>query len=301
VEIRQLTYFLTVAEELHFGRAAARLHIVQSAVSQQVQRLERELGVELFDRSTRTVALTPAGELLLPHAREVCAAIDRATSAVARHRADQATTVRLGSSSGVGHRLDTIFTEFNRLVPDSRLELITAATAERITMVRDRALDASLLRGEHDHPELEMLELWRDEMVAALPAHRPPAQQQWDDPLDLADLAALPLRIVARERNRVLFDLVSARCRAAGFEPVLGPEFTTAQDVLATIGFGSPSWTVFYRSHAEQLNSPGVVFRSLGHTGDGPTTYLAVRAEPPPTALRALIEACHRAAGAAFS
>src|SRR4051794_772861 len=77
VELRQLRYFVTVAEEQGFGRAAERLHVVQPAVSQQIRRLERELGVALFERSTRHVRLSPAGERLLPEARTALAAADR--------------------------------------------------------------------------------------------------------------------------------------------------------------------------------------------------------------------------------
>src|SRR3954464_13449851 len=85
MELRQLRYFVTLAEELHFGRAAAREHIVQSALSQQLQRLERELGVLLLDRTTRHVELTPAGSAFLIEARQILAHVDRA--ALAAHRA----------------------------------------------------------------------------------------------------------------------------------------------------------------------------------------------------------------------
>lgn len=291
MELRQLRYFVTVAEELHFGRAADRLHIVQPAVSQQIRRLERELGVALFDRSTRTVTLTDAGRVFLPHARDVLATVARARTAIDDLRADHAAALRLGTSSGLGARLETILAEFASRAPHAHLELVSTTTEDRLNRVRSGDLDATLLRGERAAPELELLPLWQDELMVALPAQHALAAPET---VDFADLAHLPLRLTGRAANPVLHDLVLRCCREAGFVPEFGPEFTTAQDTLAAIGFSKPSWTVFYAPHAAQLPVPGVVFRALRNPTPLVRTYLAVRPDPPRAELRALIEACQQ-------
>ncbi len=275
VELRQLRYFVAVAEELHFGRAAERLHIVQPAVSQQVRRLERSLGVALFLRTTRSVVLSEAGQRFPPHARAVLSAADRAADSVVEFRTS-GSSVRLGTSEGLGDRLDLLLGAFARLAPSVSLELVHAPTSQRLERVRDGSLDATIVRGSWPSSGLDFTPLWMDEVLVALPASHPLASSA---EVSFASLASLPVRLSPPSRNRPLFELVVSCCRSAGFEPVLGPDFTTAQDTLGTLGFGRPHWTVFYRAHANLLPVPGVVFRPLREPTPRMQTYLATPAE----------------------
>ncbi|MEV4438785.1 LysR substrate-binding domain-containing protein [Streptomyces sp. NPDC049577] len=293
MELRQVRYFLAVAEELHFGRAAERLHIVQATVSQQIRRLERELGVTLFDRTTRSVALTPAGSVFVPKARALVAAEQAALEAMAAIRAERTALIRVGTNVGLGVRLERLLDALAHRAPDLTVELVSAAPADRLQRVRDGELDAAFVRGVTRSPGLELIPVWSEHLVVALPASHPLATREG---VRLADLAGMPLRIAPREANPHLVDLLLDACRSAGFEPVLGPPFTTDQDTLAAIGAGRSHWTVFYATQAALLPATRTVFRPF--TGPAPTmpTYLAVREGATARGLAALLDACHRVA-----
>jgi DNA-binding transcriptional LysR family regulator len=295
MEFRQLLYFVAVAEELHFGRAAERLHIVQPAVSQQIRRLEAELGIALLDRSTRRVTLTIAGQRLLPEARAVLAAVQHAQQAVAELVAERATTLRLGTSTGLGERLSRVLAELRSRVPGQAVELVSLPAHERLTRVADGKLDAALVRGIVSHPGLRVESVWEDLLVAALPAAHPLMRHPQ---VALSDLAALPLRMVAREVNPALVDLLLGACRADGFEPLLGPPAGNDQDMLAAIGADPATWTVYYKAQAEMLSTQaaGVAFVTIDPPLRMPTS-LAVPATGGSPALQALLGACHAAAG----
>jgi DNA-binding transcriptional LysR family regulator len=289
IETRQLHYFLVLADELHFGRAAARLHIVQSAVSQQIRSLERELGVNLFDRTTRSVSLTDAGQRLIPHAEKVLAelrAVAEELGGPEKH------VVRLGTSTGLGYRLDRIIEVFSAAAPDVRLELVHLASPVRLRQVKGGMLDGAIVRGSRRQTGLELIPLWEDRLVAALPARHPLARH---GPIKLAELALLPLRLTSRNRDPQLHDLLTDCCRQAGFDPVFGAEFTTDQDTLAEIGHGPPSWTVYYASQADQLAAPSVAFVPLTNPEPTSPVYLATRLGHPRRHLDALIQACRAA------
>ncbi|MEU5537991.1 LysR substrate-binding domain-containing protein [Streptomyces sp. NPDC020362] len=283
MELRQLTYFVAVAEELHFGRAAERLHIVQSAVSQQIQRLERELGAELFDRSPRRVRLTAAGERLLPEARAVLAAADKARTAVA-----EPAGLRIGTSTGLGAHLDRVLAAFAERAPDVPVDLVSLPVSERLARVAAGRLDAAFVRSAEPPPGVRVLPLWPDPLVAALPAVHPLAGRP---DIDLADLAGLPLALTPRRNNPALVDLVVGACHAAGFEPLPGPVGGSLQDTLATIG-SRPVWTVVYASHARVLHTPRVAYVPFRAPGLALSTSLAVSASAPTPHLEKLLLAC---------
>jgi DNA-binding transcriptional LysR family regulator len=286
MELRQLRYFVTLAEELHFGRAAERLHIVQPAVSQQLRRLEAELGARLVDRSTRRVALTAAGQRFLPEARAVLAAAERARDAVAG-----SATLRLGTSTGLGERLPRLLAELARLAPDRTVELVRVPAPARLRQVADGTLDAALVRGAPEHPGVRLERLWTDALAVALPATHPAAGAA---PVALPELRGLPLRLPPRPVNPALFDLVTSACRAAGFDPALAPALND-QDMLAAIAAGPPTWTVYYRAQAAALAATGVGFLDPEPPLLMPTS-LAVAADRPRPGVDALLAACRAVA-----
>jgi len=289
VELRQLRYFVTVAEELHFGRAAERLLIVQPAVSQQVRRLERELGVALFDRSARHVRLTEAGERLLPEARATLAAAQRARASVASLAAGAGrTTVRIGTSEGLGDHLDRVLGALARSSPELAVELSYDRTQARLDRVRGGGLDATFVRGIPTSPELRMIPVWEDRILAALPAGHPLADR---DTVPLDELAPLTLRLAERAANPPLFDQVVTACHDAGREPRMGPPASSLQNTLALIGAGEESWTPVYEPHTRLLRTARVEFRPTRPTL-AMTTYLAVPRDSRPAWLSPLVRAC---------
>lgn len=291
VELRQIQYFVAVAEELHFGRAAERLHIGQPAVSQQVRRLERELRTQLFDRSRRTIALTPAGQALLPEGRELLKALDSFVVKAQRLAARNEATIRVGISSALGQRLDDFLDALPDSGSDTRFEFQTLGAHNRLEEVRAGRLDAAFVRGVERAPGLRLLTLWYDPLVAVLPAAHPLAGRS---SLNLADLAAVPLRIASRGENPVLFDTVLAACRKAGFEPTFGPPFAGLQDTLAEIGASADSWTLMYPTAANTVSSRRISLLPLDGEPITMRMFLALRENADPVRLELLTATARR-------
>ncbi|MEX5635027.1 LysR family transcriptional regulator [Parafrankia sp. FMc2] len=245
MELRQLRYFVTVAEELHFGRAADRLHIAQPAVSQQVSRLEREVGLLLFDRSPRRVRLTPAGERLLVEARAALAAADRVRAVAASLASAPVSVLRVGAAPGLGPRLDRGLRGLRQTHPDFEVELevVGMPMAEQPAAVSRGDLDMTLLRLAPSGEGLQVIELWPEPVVAVLPEAHPLARCP---AVRLRDLAELPLRLPAKAHDPLFRVFALDACRAAGFEPRLGRPAGTVTDTVIELANGSPAWTMAY-------------------------------------------------------
>jgi DNA-binding transcriptional LysR family regulator len=169
MELRQLEYFAAVAADLNFSRAAQRIHVVQSALSASVSRLEKELGVELFDRSKRQIALTAAGEIFLQHAREVIHTAQRARSSVEAHRGQLTGTVTLGTLMSWGTlNLPAALQEFRRLHPlvSVRLRQSLTGSAGHLDAIANGQMDLALVSiPSPPSRQISLLELTHEPMV----------------------------------------------------------------------------------------------------------------------------------------
>ncbi|OEV09597.1 LysR family transcriptional regulator [Streptomyces nanshensis] len=224
MELRHLRYFAVLAEELHFGRAAERLHMAQPPLSQRIRDLERELGVRLFDRTRHRVQLTEAGALLLEHVRPVLSGVETAREAMRRIRPGEAGMLRAGVPPDTNPVvLPTLTAGFARQAPDVLIELHELTTDQQLTRLREGELDAGVVRHPSDTVGLESGPVARRELGVVLPADFPSADGtpagEGTGPLRLRDVDGTPLIIFPREMAPRLYDHILTVCRDEGFLP----------------------------------------------------------------------------------
>ncbi len=290
MELRQLAAFVAVADELHFGRAAERLDVVQPAVSQLVRRLEQELGVVLFERSSHHVALTGAGAELLPAARQALAARDElARRAAALIRGDQG-VLRVGTSEGIGQNLNLLLARFAERRPGASVRLRALHTPAKLDAVRAGELDVAFVRAPLELTGLRSLPLWSEPLCVALPEGHPLCAQP---ELRLIALASLPLILGPRHANPGIHEELLKLCHDAGLEPRLGPELHNLQEALATIASGT-AWTLLTASNAP-YDLPGIAVRPLAEPRASTSVALIWRATGASRLTQAFVELARHA------
>ncbi len=195
MNLRDLKYFTALADTRHFGRAAARTFVSQPTLSGQIRKLEEELGVALFERTTKSVALTPLGEALLPHARR---AVEEADALVQRARAYQDPLIgplRIGAIPTLAPYLVPLILEpLRKRYPGLKLVLSEEITAVLIERLRRHELDTALIATPVEDPELEMRALFEEPFWVALPRRHPLVQK---DPITRRDLEALDMLLLS--------------------------------------------------------------------------------------------------------
>jgi DNA-binding transcriptional LysR family regulator len=289
VELRHLRYFVAVAEELHFGRAAQRLHIVQPALSKQIASLENEIGVQLFQRTRRRVTITGAGRALYEEVRVILQRIDRAVETAQMTAAGQVGSLDLGFiGPAMWSVLPRLLESHHRRLPEVRFRLSELSSAAQIASLRDGTLDAGFVRLPlHDYDDVEFAVVLREPFVVTLPEGHPAAAAA---SVDLADLAGEPFIFVPRRVEPGFYDRCIALCQSYGFSPRIVEEGTGPTAICGMVATGLG----ITLSPKSILNAPwpGVVFRELSGSGSELELELAVatRREEHSAALRGFLE-----------
>ncbi|MGH3758864.1 LysR family transcriptional regulator [Actinophytocola sp.] len=236
MELRHLRSFVITAEELHVGRAAARLHLTQPSLSRQIAALEGDVGVPLFTRVRRRFGLTPAGEIFLTAAREIVRHADEAARDARRAHRGELGTLRLRFvQSATFEALPRLLVAFRTAHPDVTLDLETMTTLGQVAALRDGHIDVGLLRPPISEPALTTRVISRDPLVAALPAEHPLAKRRR---LPLAALADEPFVLYTRAYGPSVQDAIIGHCMAAGFSPRIVQEAAGVQTIVSLVAAG---------------------------------------------------------------
>lgn len=263
MDLRHLRYFVCVAEEMHFGRAAQRLGISQPPLSQQIRALEDELGVRLFERTSRRVSLSEAGRMFLPEAREVLAKVDHAAQVARLTQQGELGRLRLAFTASVPFvpRIADALYAFRQAHPRVELKLHELGRDEQIARVESGELDIGIVRG-FDPPLLPggMVSkcLLEEEMLIAVRKDHPLAQHEV---VAIPDLAGVSLVVYASTRSADFNAHFFALCEEAGFRPNVALEVASFATLLGLVaaGFGA---TILARSLA-RLQVENLVLRPL--------------------------------------
>ncbi|MEE1921752.1 LysR substrate-binding domain-containing protein [Pseudomonas sp. 148P] len=295
MELRHLRYFIAVAEELHFGRAAEALGISQPPLSQQIQALEQELGARLFDRTNRRVALSEAGRLFLEEARQVLAQVDKAADVARRAQLGELGEMKIGftSSAPFNSSIPKAIYSFRQRFPAVHLNLQEMSSRDVADALLDESIEVGLMRPLPLPDSLVATELFREPLVAVLNADHPLAQGS-EKGLHLSALANEPFVFFPRSYGSGLHAQLLSLARAAGFTPHFSQE---AGEVMTIIGLVSAGLGVsVLPASFQRMRIDGVVYRTLLDADADTAVWLVQRREPGSAMAGAFVELLTRKA-----
>ena len=287
MELRHLRYFLAVAEELHFARAAERLHIEQSPLSRAIRELEEELGAQLFVRTSRSTRLTLAGKLLMENAPRVLLALDQARESVKAAANGFHGRLRVALSDGITpSRLPALLARCREEDPEIEIRLFEVPLAQQLSGLRDDLYDAGFSMADEVGDGIIIEPAWEDELMVAMPARhellahrRVPLDEVLQHPLVLGDPAVCEGH--AKQIDRIL--------RKQDREPLI-EQYVATFDVMMTFVSAGLALGLAGAAHIASSREPGVVGRPLAGKSPMLTTYLLRRHAEPSQALARFIE-----------
>jgi DNA-binding transcriptional LysR family regulator len=270
MELRHLRYFVAVAEELHFGRAATRLSIVQPSLSQQIRQLEDELGFPLFQRTKRSVELTEAGKVFLSAARDVLAQVQEAKRSAQRaYRGEVGRLVVGYTSSSTYDLLPMMLRVYRERFPHVEIVLRELTTYEQVRALEEEYIQVGLLRLPISTPLVNVEVVRKEPIVCVLPEQHPLAVQER---IDVALLAQEPFVLQSRHRGAGYYVQLMKLCLTAGFSPNVIQEVTELHAIVGLVAAGIGVSLVPLSTR--NIRSQGVVYRELA--GTAPMTEMAL-------------------------
>jgi len=275
MELRHLRYFVTLAEELHFGRAAERLHIAQPPLSQQIRQLETELGFQLFYRTKRTVQLTEAGQGFLKDVAQILKQLEQAIQSGRQANRGEVGQLVVGFVGSAAYNiLPTILRTFRTTVPAVSLELHELTTDQQLEWLRAGRLDVGFLRPPLEEDSRFCLEvILQEPLMAALPDTHPLSQ---NPAISLNLIADEPFILFPRPLAPGLYDQIISLCQQAGFSPHVVQEAIQMQTIVSLVA--AELGVAIVPASLRHLQRTGVVYKTLQ--------------EPTPTAEIAMIWRC---------
>jgi LysR family transcriptional regulator, benzoate and cis,cis-muconate-responsive activator of ben and cat genes len=260
MEIRHLRYFITVAKERNFTRAAEKLHIAQPPLSRQIQQLEEEVGMVLFDRDSRPLRLTEGGRLLYEHAAQVLERFDDLRTMMKRFREAERPRFVIGFvASTIYAALPNLIRRFRAETPGLDISLVEMVSLEQIAALKDGRIDVGFGRIRLDDPAVRRDVLREERLVVALPLSHPLLERE--GPLSFTELAGEPLILYPRVPRPSYADQVISIFRDRGLEPNIAHE---ARELQTAIGLVAAEVGIcIVPTSVQRLRRDDVVYREL--------------------------------------
>ncbi len=273
MELRHIHYFIAVAEELHFSRAAQRLHISQPPLSQQIQSLEDELKVKLFERTKRQVHLTEAGKVFLERSYQVLAQLEQAIAVTQQIGRGEVGQLAIGFvDSAMYTLLPEILRVFREQSPAVELRLHELTTQEQIQALHHKQVDIGIVRSAISEPGLSVEYLLPESLVLALPENHPfSAQTQ----VSLSTLADEFFILFPAKLGPLFYEQIIYSCQQAGFRPKVAQEAVQMQTIVGLVAAGLGIAIV--PASLQHFHRSGVIYRPLQEQIPNTGLYLTWR------------------------